>query len=129
MGKKAELYLEYLREQGFRPRLDEDGDVVFKAEGFTLLLFAEETDGIYFNLKLPAFWPIQSEEERHRVLRTAAGLSRDLKVVKLYPADDDVWAAVEMLVDPIDSFPRVFDRALHIVLQAVREFAKQMQAS
>ena len=63
MGVKAELYFNYLKEEGFLPRVDDDGDVVFKREGGTYFLKADEEDKQYFQLVFPAFWKLEDPGE------------------------------------------------------------------
>jgi hypothetical protein len=33
--KKSELFLKYLSEEGYSPKVDSDGDITFKREGLT----------------------------------------------------------------------------------------------
>lgn len=124
---KAEMYFEYLKEEGYVPKYDDDGDIVFKAEGLSYLLFASEDDQDYFRLALPFFWSIESEEERSRVLVAAARVNADIKVVKIFPVEDDTWASVEMLINPHDGFKNVFDRCLRVLRHGVDRFAEIMR--
>lgn len=124
---KAEIYFEYLKEEGYVPHYDSDGDIVFKSEGLTYLLFASEDDEAYFRMSLPNFWKIESEEERQRALAVACRVNAELKVVKIYPVEDNVWASVELLFDPPDGFKPVFSRALRIIRHGVDHFATLMR--
>jgi len=127
--KKAELYYEFLQAEGYVPHYDPDGDIVFKSEGMTFLLFASEDDEEYFRMSLPNFWPIESSEERQRVLAAACRVNAELKVVKVYPVDDNVWASVELLFGSPEEFKPVFGRALRVIRHGVDHFAKVMSAS
>lgn len=124
---KAELFRAYLQAEGYVPRIDEDGDVVFKAEGLTYILFGAEDDPEYFRLAIPNFWPIEDDEERLRVLVAAAAVTAQMKVAKVQVIRDNVWASVEMFVDPIENFTRVFPRSLRTLQATVREFREAMQ--
>src|SRR5438045_2642816 len=104
---KAEMYMEFLREQGYVPRLDDDGDVVFKCEGRTYILFGEEKDEPYFRLVFPAFWPLETAPEEEQARTAINELNAEMKVMKLFVLRDDVWAAVEMFLEPIDSFQAI----------------------
>ena len=123
---KAEMYFNFLKEEGFVPRYDNDGDIVFKAEGLSYLLFASEEDTEYFRLALPFFWSIDSTEERQQVLAAACRVNAEIKVVKVYPVDDNVWASVELLFDPADGFKPVFNRALRVLRHGVDRFSELM---
>ncbi|MGE5559494.1 MAG: hypothetical protein ACM3XN_00350 [Chloroflexota bacterium] len=120
--KKADLFTRYLQQEGYMPKIDEDGDVVFKAEGLTYVLFAAEDDEEYFRLAIPNFWSIEDDEERLRVLNAAATVTAQMKVAKVQVIRDNVWASVEMLIDPIENFSKVFPRALRILQATIREF-------
>jgi hypothetical protein len=124
---KAHLYMDYLREEGYVPRLDDDGDVVFKYEGGTYILFADEKDPAYFRLAFPNFWEIESEEEERQVLDVINELNGRLKVVKFFIPRDDLWASVEMFIDPIENFRAVFARSISLLSQAVGMFRDKMQ--
>ena len=120
------MYYEFLQEEGYLPKYDNDGDLIFKAEGLTYLLFAGEDDPTYFRLALPFFWEVESPEERLRVMAAATTVNAEVKVAKLYIVDDHVWAAVEMLMEPPEAFKPVFARSLRILRHGVQRFAEIM---
>lgn len=124
---KKEMYYKFLKEEGYLPRYDDDGDIVFKADGVTYLLFASESDEQYFRLALPSFWEIEDILEHHRMLNAAATVNADVKVVKIYPVENRVWASVEMLFDPPENFKPVFKRALRLLRHGVERFAQIMK--
>jgi hypothetical protein len=58
-GKKgAERYLEFLAEEGYRPKIDANGNVSFKCEGGNYVIRIDEKDEEYFELAYPNFWRI-----------------------------------------------------------------------
>lgn len=124
---KGELYLEFLKEEGYLPRFDDDGDIVFKAEGVSYLLFASEDDREYFRLALPFFWKIDDAAERQRVLEAAAQVNAELKVVKVYPVEDNTWASIELLFDQPEQFKPIFKRALRVLRHGADRFAEIMR--
>lgn len=124
---KAEMYVDFLREEGYVPKVDEDGDVVFKCEGRTYIVFGEEKDESYFRLAFPAFWEIESADEEDQAREAINELNAKMKVMKLFIVRDNVWASVEMFLDPIESFKSVFTRSLNLLQQGVNEFRDQMQ--
>lgn len=124
---KTEMYLQFLKEEGYVPRTDDDGDIIFKVEGGSYLLFAAEDDQEFFRLAFPFFWEIESEEERQRALVAASRVTADMKLAKVYLVEDNVWASVEMLIDPIENFKPVFRRSLDILRHSVHEFGTAMK--
>lgn len=124
---KSELFENYLREEGYVPKIDDDGDVIFKKEGLTFILFGAEDDPEFFRIALPNFWEIESEEERQRVMTAAAVVNANVKVVKIFPVRDNVWASVEQFVSPIENFAAVFERSIRVLMAGVDQFRKAMR--
>ena len=127
MGVKAELYFNYLKEEGFLPRVDDDGDVVFKREGGTYFLKADEEDKQYFQLVFPAFWKLEDPGEDKKAREVINELNANLKVMKMFIVRDDVWASVEMFVEPLESFRPVFGRALRLLANGASKFYAKMR--
>jgi hypothetical protein len=127
--ERARAYVDILAAEGYRPQMDEDGDVIFKSEGLTFVIITEEEDEEYVSLVLPNFWSIESEEELARVLKAANEVNRSIKVVKIFVRKDgkNTWAAVEMFVKSPESFNLVFERALRALKGAVARFAELMR--
>ena len=124
---RTDLYMEYLTEEGFRPKVDDEGDVIFKSEGKTYVLFGTAGDEQLFRLGALWIWPIESEEERQRALAAAADATCTLKVAKVYPVNDNIWVTVELLFEQPEQFRGVFLRALSLVQAGVTRFTEQMR--
>lgn len=119
--------LGFLREEGFQPKLDSDGDIVFKREGYTFILFTNEDDEEFVRLDLPNIWEIESLGERQRVMIAAAEVNRQVKVAKVLPINDNVWVSTQLLIDPVENLSRVLPRAMNICTLAAREFGEAMK--
>ncbi len=124
--KKSDLFMNYLKTEGYSPTADSDGDVVFKHEGLTYIIFAAEDDKEYFRIALPNFWRIENEQERQKVIAAAVDATAGVKVGKVYPVGNNVWASVELLIDPIEGFSKVFRRSLLILRASVQRFREKM---
>jgi len=131
MGKKerAKLYMDYLTAEGYRPYIDEDGDVVFKSEGLTYYITIDANDEEYFRLVLPNFWRIESGEELAAALYAANHATMTTKVAKVYVRSDgkDTMAAIEMFVKPPENFKFIFSRAMSALKTAVNDFVSIMR--
>jgi hypothetical protein len=125
----TQVYLEYLRENGYRPWVDGDGDVVFKYEGKTFLIFVDEDDLSFFRLVFPNFWPIEDEAERVRAWQAATEATASTKVAKVFLVEDDVWASAELFVGEPSDFEAVFSRCVDAVVAGVNTFATHMRSS
>lgn len=127
MSEKQDFYMEFLREEGYRPQIDEDGDIVFKHESQSYLLFIEESDSGYFRLVFPAFWEISSPDEEEKASQIIMTINAEMKVVKLYQLADKMWAAVEMFCDPMENCKSVFQRCLRVLQLSSNRFCEQMR--
>ena len=131
MAKAAtqNLYLDHLRDEGYSPRLDKDGDIVFKIEGRAYAILVDEDDVGFFQLVYPNFWSIESAHERQRVVAAAERATARTKVAKVYVVRDDVWASFEVLFPAPDQFKSVLPRAIRTLRTAVQTFREHMVKS
>lgn len=126
-AERAQMYLSYLREEGYAPQIDQDGDVMFKFEGGKYYILIDAADEMYFRVIYPGFWPIQSEEERERVIRAAMEATASTKVAKVFPVGNDVWADAELLCQPPETFKLVIWRCIRSIRAAVARFLEGMK--
>ncbi len=125
--ERAMMYKTFLAEEGYGPKIDGDGDVSFKFEGGNYVIVIPEQDEMFFNLIYPAFWPIESEAERAKVVIASLYATSQTKVAKVFPIKDNTWAAIEMFCSPPQVFKAVFQRSLSALRAAVKNFSSKMQ--
>jgi hypothetical protein len=123
------LYLDYLRDEGYRPGLDRDGDIKFKHEGRTYLLLVDEQDTACVRLIFPNFWGLDTPDEKRKAVEAAERATAETKVSKVYLVGDNVWAAFEMLCTPPETLKAVFARAIRTLKTASSKFAEQVRKS
>lgn len=126
-AERAQMYLSYLRDEGYAPQIDQDGDVLFKFEGGKYYILVDEKDEFYFGVVYPGFWPIQSEGERDRVIKAAMEATSSTKVAKVFPVGNDVWADAELICQPPETFKLVIWRAVRSIRAAVARFLEGMK--
>lgn len=123
----AAIYVEFLECEGYRPTLDDAGDVMFRCQGRCYFLMVDDDDPAYFRLLLPNFWSIDDDLEHRRALLAAADVTAEIKVAKIYVLGEDTQAAAEMFLADIHDLPKIFDRALRALQGAVHRFCELMQ--
>ena len=124
----AKMYVDFLTKEGYHPELDKDGDVVFKSEGKTYLIIADENDPVYFRLIFPNFWAIESEPERQKVLVAADHASSRTKVAKVYTTqNNNVWASVEVFLAKPEEFSAIFQRSMNALQASIANFVEKMR--
>lgn len=127
--QRQEMYRAFLAEEGFVPKIDADGDVIFKFEGRLFYINVSDTDEAYFRLVFPNFWDIESEAEREKAYEAAHNASAQTKVAKVYLVKDGTWAAVEMFCSPPEVFKPALQRGLSALQTAAEKYRQAMRAS
>jgi hypothetical protein len=128
---KVETYMDILRTEGYRPELDQDGDVAFKHERIHFVVFANEKDEQFFRLMIPYFWPIESDEERARATKYIMQLNLEYKAAKFYLVRDgtDVCVVIEAFYAKPEDVKPVLGRCIDLSASAMREFQSLMRDS
>jgi hypothetical protein len=127
MKRKVELFSDFLTQEGYRPSIDEDGDILFKSEGKTLCLSFDEQDEQFVRLYMPNFWGIDDEEERRLVEQACLETTKSMKVAKVFPIEDSVWTAVELFQYPIHALTELLPRWIALLHGSVRCFRSNME--
>jgi len=122
------MYTNYLREEGYQPSIDSDGDVIFKAEGRTFWIDVGETDLESFRIVYSNFWEIESLAEKIKAYEVINYINRTTKVAKVFLnlREDDVSADANIFIKNPEDFKFHFKRMLDVLLYVVREFRYKM---
>jgi hypothetical protein len=120
--------LEYLSEEGFRPKLDEDADVYFKYEGATYVVIANHGDATILTLLLPYFWPLDDAAERTRALEAAMHAQKSVRIGRVTLLDENVSASVNAYLPDEQSFRAVLLRSLEGLHYLAKAFRDNMRA-
>jgi len=129
---RAEFYRDFLRDEGYKANIDDDGDVVFKAEGKSYEIHIDPRDEPFFRMTFAFGIEIESQEEFHRAMNACVNITRDTKVVKLSVIQNEsssFIASAEAFVDSPEAVTKVFDRYLSVIQGCVSEFVKHMRES
>lgn len=123
------LYMAYLADEGYRPSIDEDGDIQFKREGYTLYIGVDAEDTEFFRVFNANIWEIESADELARARMAADHATRVTKVSKVFLTSDlkDVWVSTELFLARPEDFKPVFERSLRALDYARNEFLKRMK--
>ena len=123
-----ELYLAQLTDEGYRPKLDDDGDIIFKAEGKPYYLQISADDLQFVRLAAYGVWTIESPAELEVAYRVTSAISARFKAAKAFVAEDEnVHVTLEVLVPSPEAFGGLFPRLLSILQSAARELGDDMR--
>ena len=121
------LYMDTLAEEGFRPKIDDDGDIVFKAEGRTLYIRMYPDDPEYLQLVLPNFWKIESEEEHLCATIAANHSTRVTKVAKVFVTKNNTCASIEVFLPVPELFAKILNRSVAALRNGAEHFVEKMR--
>lgn len=124
---RERMYTEFLRVEGYRPDLDQDGKVRFHRRGVRYTLTIDEMEE-YFDVGVPC-WSIKSEAERLRARKAALHANEVTKVARIRVLENIVRAAVGMFVSPPEGFKAVFGRVMSAVAYALEVFLGEMRTN
>ncbi|MDR1022788.1 MAG: hypothetical protein LBL94_05905 [Prevotellaceae bacterium] len=113
----------FLREEGYSPSLDDDNWIKFKSEGKTYYITIGEESPFFVTLRAAGF-TLQGENafERTASLLACNDLTMEFKSVKLYCSDKSVSVHVEQFTRSSEDYKYVFARNLSVLTAAKNKF-------
>jgi hypothetical protein len=127
-AEAATVFADFLRQEGYLPEIDADGDVRFKCEGLTYLVVIDPDDPAFFRLVLPGFWSTNDEAQRRDALAAANHATATTKVAKIFVGNDSVSGAAELFTESPAQATAMLRRCLAALQTAVRSFVRRMQS-
>ena len=126
---QAQPILEWLEREGFRARVDEDGDIHLRHEGRDVFVVFDADDPAYVRVIAPEFWRCDDDtEQRFLALTVANRLNASLKVAKIsLRSDGATCVAVELFASGSEALRAVLPRCLDLVGAATWEFRERMK--
>jgi hypothetical protein len=122
------MYISYLKEQGYQSEIDSDGDVRFKAEGRNFWIDIDDRDLQSFRIVYSNFWEIESMAEKTRAYEAANYINRTTKVAKVFlnSREDNVSMDANIFIDRPEDFKIHFRRMVDLLISEIREFRDKM---
>jgi len=122
--KRAALVRDFLAEKGYKPTIDNDGDVRFQYQGLNLYVGIDDDDDEYYQVVVPNFWSLDTAAEKLRAPSANTEVTRRVKAVKVWTVRGDTWCAVEAFYASAHDFLAVLERSIRTCYGGVMEFAK-----
>lgn len=124
--KTTEMVMNFLRQQGFCPEVDEDnGNILFKYQMANFLFINNDEDEEFFQLLMPGIYDV-TDDNRDVVLEAANKVNHSIKVVKACVINDSVWLFFENLLDHTPEVEDIIPRALAILQGARQHFYQEI---
>jgi len=120
------IYMEYLKQEGYLPSIDNDGDIQFKVSGNSYFIIVDENDLQFFQVYMGFKLDNVSVEN---ALSAANYSNRSSKVVKVAFSPDRkvVSITAELLLNNPKDFMPVFSRAISLINNAEKNFMSQVK--
>ena len=128
--KLQDIYIEHLISEGFRPEVDNDGDIQFKVLGSNYFIIIDDVDLNFFQLYTGFWLDDMAMEDAYDLVNFANRRSKVAKI-SLSASEDEperliVSITAELLVDHPADFVFVFNRALSLLTNAKNIFQSQL---
>jgi len=119
------IYMEHLRQEGYLPSIDDDGDIHFKVSGDNYFIIINDDDLQFFQVYTGFHLGDITPED---ALNAANISNRRSKVAKVAISSDGKIASItaELLLENPIGFIPVFSRALSLMRNAERNFMAQI---
>lgn len=128
MANLKQRCIEILREEGYCPSIDDDGDVKVKVQGLTMYIRTSDNDEEFLKVWLPNIWSIENDNERAKLHWVANKLNREYKCGKVYLTDEDTHIVCEIFISDTDNkLKSIVVRCLMILAQMRGELAQIMR--
>lgn len=113
---KKDMIVEAIESLGYKPNVDEDGDICLRYQLKNIYFIVGEEEDRYISVILPRFSEIDEGEET-LVLATCNKVSRDMKIAKIYVERDlkTVSASYEFYYTDMESLKDNVEHSLNIL--------------
>lgn len=120
------IYVEYLRNEGYLPSIDVDGDIQFKVSGYNYFIIIDENDLQFFQVYTGFSLGASSLEN---VAIAVNFTNRRSKVAKIAVSSDGRVASItaELLLNDPRDFKPVFARTLSLIRNAENNFLSYLR--
>ena len=122
---KIQTLSNVLREEGYLPKVDNDGDIAFKAQGHRVILFGDNEDPQY--VRMACILDVESKPAA-KCLQAANKVSKGLKVIKAVVVNETtVFVSAEFFFDNVEQLGPVFPRTIDALLSGVQRFWTELE--
>ena len=113
---KSEMAIQVVKELGYKPIIDNDGDVFFRVQLKGFYILGTRNDNDLISVHFPQFWDIE-EGEDVKYLAACNKLTRELKLVKTFIDDSlkSVSASCEFYCTNMESMRNNIEHSIKIL--------------
>jgi hypothetical protein len=121
--------MDFLKEEGYVPKIDDDGDVLFKYQGDKYFISIDEEDTQYFRMFFLGDWECENDGEKARLFKAASDTNYEMKIAKTFIINDTtIVVIIECLLNDEKDFKINLARWLDVITSAIDTFNEKMKA-
>jgi len=121
-----QLIFEHLAQEGYRPKLDDDGSINFKCEGWNIYLDSYDSNG-GFRAYCCAMWNVDPSE-RTEAISIANSINAARRCLKVLVNEKNiVWVTHETLCADVTEYTRTLNSVPEYLISACREFREEFR--
>jgi hypothetical protein len=122
-----DMYVSWLRGEGYNPTVDSDGDVNFTVQGQRFYINVMENDLQSFQVVLTDFIDVTPASNRLRALEAASAETRTTRVARVYmTSNNKITIDTFILLAKPDDFKLYLKRLVDLILLARRDYLARM---
>ena len=121
-SERLRIYKTSLKEEGFEPKVDREGNLVFKFEGLPYVIEIEDQDEEFLRLAFKNFWMFDKASGHLGALIGALHATAETKVAKVCVRDGEVIASIELFLGSPEHLRPILLRSLNALKSAVNRF-------
>jgi len=116
--------MDFLRNEGYAPSFDDDGDIKFKKEGDLYYVLVDEKQSSPFYLTIALSRNMPKDYDMNKAMTLAFEIE-DYKSIKMKLYSWGIQTRAEMFFQNNNHFNDVFNRTTQIMLFAMNEFCEK----
>ena len=131
LSKAARMAYDYLASEGYKPSIDEDDDVVFKAEGYSFYVDNDKSDDTYLQIVLPYIMELDEDDFLSNMAAMAAcnQITQNKKIVQAYISDDgDVMLCTDTYIGSAGNMTEFIDSSIIFMIRAISAFHDEYES-
>jgi hypothetical protein len=116
-SERQAVILDHLSQEGFRPTVEEDGDIGFKYQGEQLWIQVGEFDSMYYRIMGYSLKITSADEVKYAYI-AASRTSQHFKVVKAYLTlnEQHVSVCIEAFSASATDFISILEKSINLVV-------------
>ena len=131
LSKAAKLAYNYLQNEGYKPYIDEDNDVVFKVQGYSFYVDNNRDDETYLRIVLPAIKELDDDDDIAETLAALAScneITRTKKLVMAYMSDEGVVSlATETYIGDSPDISEFVDTSIDFLIRSCTSWREKFK--